>query len=99
MKFDKFKNTTYQTAADQEERVEAAGANIAATIEEKPAPAQEGGTMAYLSKKVETKSIRLNLLVKESTRKRLDAMKKKHKISINDFANAAILRALDEIEK
>ena len=98
MKLDKFKNATYQTANEQEARVEAAGANIAANVEE-VAPAQEGGTMSYLSKKPETKSIRLNLLVKESTRKRLDAMKKKHKISINDFANAAILRALDEIEK
>lgn len=99
MKLDKFKNATYQAANEQETRVEAAGANIAANVEEIPAKVQEGGTLSYLSKKVETKSIRLNLLVKESTRKRLEAMKKKHKISINDFANAAILRALDEIEK
>lgn len=99
MKLDKFKNATYQTANEQEARVEAAGANIAANIEEEPETAQEGGTLSYLSKKPEPKDKRLNLLVKESTRKRLDAMKKKHKISINDFANAAILRALDEIEK
>ena len=96
MKFDKFKNTTYQTAADQEERVEAAGANIAATIEEKP---KAEGIDAFMPEKKEIKDVRLNLLVKETTRKRLEAMKKKYKISINHFANTAILRALDEIEK
>ena len=100
----KFEMSNAYNVMQQQDKIAGKGSVIEATIKAAKKPkakrkSDETVRESVLSIKRETKSKRLNLLIKPSVFERVEAAAKDLGISVNEFANFALLSMVEKYEE